>query len=315
MRCLICFIIVTSFQLNQAQARTWLCEEYGYCGGYGGGRSSSSPAQPTANSSISINPAAVPTHDTYGVDALYFKGTFDLAIVKGLGRVGAALSPTNNEETFFGVPAIESDEELFDRKFLTEKYKSEKVTLATAFNLFKSQSSGLRKFELNLGVAGKYNKLSYLTTGGGGLSGVAGPFTFGYSAYSDSHFEKKNPVYGQMEDFEEIFSIETVSIGIFLNSLAIDYSELRVNSLLNPSKVALTTASLILKKAIISISLRRELSNRLVYNYELEVLEFKKEKSSAFAGLQMTVTDTIRVGVFYNYYLLNELSLGATAFF
>lgn len=250
-----------------------------------------------------------------GLEALYYKGLFDLALVKGLGRVGAAISPSNNEETFFGPPAFEYQDDFLARKVERNKLTSQKVTLATALNVFRNKRSGLKKFELNLGVIGKYNKISSKATGGGGLSGIAGPFTFGYSAYADS-FIPSEEMYDFDPNNETKYNVETFSAGIFLNSLALDFSEQRIYPQGGAeAKVSMMTGSLLLKKAILTLSFRKEISTRPYYNYDLETIEYPEEKHETFAGVQYAATKNIMVGAFYNYYLLHEISLGVTAFF
>lgn len=296
------------------QAKTWLCETYDICRS-GSRPNSSAPAQPTTNSTININPAAVPTAKTTGVEALYYKGLFDFALVKGLGRVGAAISPSNTEETFFGPPGFEIPEEYGQRKSEGNKLPSQKVALASAFNIYSNKKNGLKKFELNLGVMGKYNKISYKVSPGGGLSGIAGPFTFGYSAYSDSFIWNKE-AFDADPNLEILYNVETYSAGIFLDSVAIDYSELRIYPKdARDSKVSMLTGSLLLKDGIITLSWRKEISDRYAFNFTTHMLEERREKEDVFGGVQWAATKNIMVGAFYNYYLLHEISLGVTAFF
>ncbi len=114
--------------------------------------SSSSPAYPSKNSQIRINPSAVPVEKGFGVEAIVFQGGADLALVKGLGRVGAAVSPSNGEETFFGPPGPESDQDYLLRMQDKNKYNSQKVALATAFSVYSNKRSGLKRLNLSLGV-------------------------------------------------------------------------------------------------------------------------------------------------------------------
>lgn len=308
------FSFIFLFLSSQAQAKTWLCETYDICRS-GSRPNTSAPAQPTTNSSISINPAAVPTAETTGIETLYYKGLFDFALVRGLGRVGAAISPSNSEETFFGPPGFELSEDYGWRKSQRNKLHSQKVALATAFNIYSNKKRGLKKFDLNLGMMGKYNKISYRVSPGAGLSGIAGPFTFGYSAYSDSFVWGKD-AFDADPRLEVLYNVETYSAGIFLDSVAIDYSELRIYPKdYADSKVSMLTGSLLLKNAIITASWRREISDRYDYNFSQERLEERREKEDIFAGAQLAATKNIMVGAFYNYYLLHEFSLGVTAFF
>lgn len=298
-----------------------------YCGHFKGNRSSSSPAYPSTNASININPSAVPTDKGLGVETIHFKGEWDFALVKGLGRVGAAISPSNNEETFFGPPGFELPEDFLRRKEKQLKYPSQKFTLATAFNIFDNKKKGLQRFELNLGVVGKYNRFTSTVLPGGGLSGVFGPITFGYSVYRDS-YQLDYARYGLDWKPEIRYTVETYSLGLSLNSLALDYSVLRLDSDDDDSHhsgshhdndevpiVSVATASLILRRAIATVSIRQEISDRPVYNSETRSLETKKVKGEIFGGAQVAVTEFLMLGAFYNYYVLREISVGATLFF
>jgi hypothetical protein len=72
---------------------------------------------------------------------------------------------------------------------------------------------------------------------------------------------------------------------------------------------------LLLKKAIFTASMRRELSDRPYYSSTNQTLETKHEKNETFLGVQVVANKNIMVGMFYNYYLMREYSLGLTAFF
>jgi hypothetical protein len=234
--------------------------------------------------------------------------------VRGLGRVGAAISPSNSEETFFGPPAFEDEFAFFERKIDGKKLPTQKYTLATAVNLFTNKRSGLKRFDFNLGAIAKYNKIDHEVSGGGGLSGVAGPFTFGYAAYSDSYVQDE--VQYEIDKSTRINStVETYSVGLFLESLAFDYSRQYIYALDDTAVISIFTGSLLLKKAIITASLRNENSNRPYYNFSTRMLEAKREKNETFGGLQVVAGKHVMVGAFYNYYLLHEFSIGLTAFF
>lgn len=305
-------IFFSSFSAN---AKTWLCENYDVCRSGGSRPNTSAPAQPTANSSININPSAVPTADTVGIEAILYKGLFDFALIKGLGRVGAAISPSNNEETFFGPPGYELEEDYFERKLAQKKLPSQKVVLATAFNVYSNKKNNLKKIEFNLGVLGKYNKISYKVTPGAGLSAIVGPLTLGYSAYADGFIADK-ALYDFDNSNETNYKVETYSVGIFLDSLAVDYSELRIfpkGGL--ESKVSMLTGSLLLKQGIVTLAVRKEVSDRPAFDYDAKTLVSQKEKEDIFGGIQASASKNIMVGAFYNYYLLHEISLGVTAFF
>lgn len=283
-----------------------------FCG-FGPGNASESTGAPTRGSKVRINPSSVPTGKSLGLEFIYFDQSVDFALVKGLGRVGAAISPSNSEETFFGPPGIELPEDLLKRNQDKHKFPAQKVTLASAIGLFNNKHSDLTRFELNVGFMGKYNRLTHAITPGGGLSGVAGPFTFGYSLYRDQT-QLDYGLYGLSQKPVTNYYVETYSVGAFLNSLAIDYSVLRMitNEIATTSVV---TATLLLNRSLVTVAVRRESSNRPAYNYDLARLETKIDKSDIFAGAQYAIFDHLMAGIFYNYYVLREYSVGATLFF
>lgn len=280
------------------------------CGStFGGGYS----GNPSKGSQVKINPSAVPTEKGLGLEALIFKDAPDFAIVKGFGRVGAAISPSNSEETFFGPPGFETDSDLFLRKKNQEKFPNQKITLATAFSLFEKNGSGLGHYSLRLGLMGKYNKETTNVSPGGGLSGVWGPLYFGYSIYDDETLLKQS--YNGNDPSKPLkYQVHTYNVGLFLNSLILDYSNLRLQEPFE-SSVNLFTATLMFKNFIITASKRSEDSARASYNFETEQLETKQIKEDYFGGVQYSVTNNIMLGVLYNYYLLHEASGSVTVFF
>lgn len=86
----------------------------------------SSAGNPSFGNRININPSAIPTEDGTGLEGILYKGTVDFSLVRGTGRVGAAISPSNSEETFFGPPSIEFDSDYFERKLNSDKYQNQK---------------------------------------------------------------------------------------------------------------------------------------------------------------------------------------------
>lgn len=280
------------------------------CGtGVGGSYSSN----PSSNSQIQINPSSVPTEKGFGLEGIFFKGTPDLGIVRGNGRVGAAISPANSEETFFGPPGFENSSDLLYRKMNSEKYPNQKVTLASAFILTEKNGSGFGRYGLKFGLLAKYNKYTENIKPGGGLSGVLGPFTFGYSIYGDETRLNDDLPTEQTLDYQ----VQTYSAGLFLSSLILDYSHLQLGHSSNSitSDVSIFTASLLWKKFIFTASKRIENSPRQTYNYDTRQLESAVSKEDYFGGVQYSVLNKVMVGALYNYYLLREFSVTTTLFF
>lgn len=271
------------------------------------------PSSPAPGTQIKINPSAVPTDKGLGLEAIYFDQEADFAIVRGNGRMGAALSPSNSEETFYGAPGFEMYDDLLVRKQEKDKFPNQKFTLATAISLADKKGTGLRRYSLKAGVMGKYNKLSQNATAGGGVNGALGPFSAGYSLYDDET---------QLEYDSETttlvkYRVQTYNIGVYLNSLILNYSHLYLKTQEEDyiARVHLYTASLTSGKFLFTAALRREDSPAPSYNYETEQLETQKIKDEYFGGLQYSPTRSLTIGVLYNYYLLREYSVTATVFF
>ncbi len=283
-----------------------------FCGYWPGSSSGSGTGSPTRGGKIKINPAAVPVDKGTGVEVILFDGA-DFALVKGFGRVGAGISLSNSEDTFFGAPGLELPEDNLNRHNKQKKFNSQKFTLATAVKVYDNKKNGMKQFEANIGIMGKYNTLTKSILGGTGVSGKAGTFTYGYGLYRDET-QLNYARYGLTEKAVTKFYVETASIGIFLHSVAIDYAVLRmVTNDVWTTKVL--TASLLLKKSILTVASRTEVSPRPYYNSTRKVLEIKEEKKDVFFGAQFNIGKHWMVGLFYNYYTLRELSLGVTAFF
>ena len=260
-----------------------------------------------------MNPSAVPTDDTFGVETIYFKNSFDFALVKGLGRVGAAVSPSNNEETFFGVPAFESAADFLTRMQNGDKYQSQKVTLATGFSILDNRQSGLSRFHLEIGVIGKFNRADSHVLPGAGVSVILGPVTFGYATSLDEFITDSTSIPPSQTVG---FSTETFSAGIYLSSFAIDYSLLKIYAPgLDDYNITLITGSLFLKRWIFTAANRREDSARMAYDFSSRSLVSERIKYNFFGGVQFAITKHLMIDAFYDYYLLDDFSIGATLFF
>lgn len=280
-----------------------------------GGGSSSSPAYPSRNAAIKINPTAVPTAKSWGGELLYYESV-DFAIVKGTGRIGAAISPSNGEETFFGGLGFEEEDVRLERLRDGKKFKSEKYALAAAFDLYSNRGSGLKKMGLTLGLLGKYNSATKSILPGAGLSAALGPLAVGYAAAMDDRLSATpSPLTGEREKLK--YNTETMSAGINLSSVVIDYSHMRIH--LEEERefatISLLTGSLLLNRWILTLAARRESSPRLAYNFDTKEYEEKLDKDETFGGVQFAPTKVLLLGIFHNYYLMREVSLGATLFF
>ncbi|MEK2644314.1 hypothetical protein [Bdellovibrio sp. BCCA] len=258
----------------------------------------------------------MPTDKGFGVEAIYFSGGGDFSLVRGNGRMGAALSPSNSEDTFFGAPGFETTEDFLDRKINKKKFPNQKYTLAAAFDLADRKGSGFNRYSLKLGAMAKYNTLTTAVSPGAGLNGIWGPFAVGYSLYGD---ETQLESGGQKLVIK--YQVQTYNVGLYLNSLILNYANLRLKTAEDSSfgeyiaTVQLYTASLTLGKFILTASKRLEDSDAPAFNYDTEQLETRKIKEEYFGGVQYSLSKNFMLGVLYNYYLLREASATATLFF
>lgn len=288
------------------------CYIKGNCNHSGGGGSSSS--SPSTSNQIRLNPAAVPTEKGFGVESLVYS-TPEWSIVQGLGRAGAAISPANSEETFFGPPAIEYNTDYLQRHIDRVKYSSQKYTLATAVKLVDKWGSGLTQFNLNLGALAKYNKYTTRVTPGIGITGALGPIMFGTSYYLDeTQLDPQLDV--SLRPAPTRYKVQTYNVGLYLSSIVMNYSNLQMTDESgNGSTVSVLTASLLVKRFNFNIAARSENSARSWYNSTTNALETKQIKEDYFAGVQVGLTKYFMLGSFYNYYLLHEFSATGTLFF
>lgn len=282
------------------------------------GARSGSTGNPSTGNQIRINPSAVPTQKGFGLEGIYFNSETDFSIVQGIGRIGAAVSPSNSDETFFGTPGLEITENLLDRKINDKKYPNQKINLATAMVLTEKNRTLFKSYALKLGVMAKYNRLTKNVNLGAGLSGLLGPLTFGYSNYNDESLLD----YGlEGSDPTEIakYRVQTYSVGVSVNSFLLDVSQLRYvdpqYDFAEESSVRIITLSFNYKKFIFTVSDRVENSYRPVYNYETKMLEEQFTKKDSFQAIQYIASKHVTVGLLHNYYLLRELALTATVFF
>ncbi|WP_374029560.1 hypothetical protein [Bdellovibrio bacteriovorus] len=270
-------------------------------------------ASPSPGTQVKINPSAVPTDKGFGLEAIYHSVEPDLSLVRGNGRMGASLSPSNSEETFFGAPGFELSEDLLERKKEQKKYPNQKFTLATAFELAEKNGTGFRRYNLKLGAMAKYNKLTGTVNPGGGISGVLGPIAAGFSAYKD---ETQLTYTGDLKTITK-YNVQTYNVGLYLTSLILNYSHLRLEDEDKTylATVRLYTASLTMGKFILTAAKRTEQSPAPAYNYETETLEIQEIKEEYFGGVQYSLSKNFMMGALYNYYLLREASVTATLFF
>ena len=265
---------------------------------------------PTKSDSVRLNPAEVPFDSVTGIESIYYGGSFDFALVKGLGRVGAAISPSNNQETFFGAPAVETSQDFFYRADARQKYVAPKYTLAGGVSLISKDGEGLRHLDISIGALAKYNKVTGHVKAGGGILAIAGPIWLGASKYQD-----EDVIETQSPNLVFPIDVTVLSGGLATSSVSVDYSILKVDSSLVPSTATVITVTGFIKRAIFTVARRDVDSGKPRFDFNQDILVYDQKKTDYFGGAQYRLAPFLVVGVFYNYYLLHEGSIGATVFF
>lgn len=279
----------------------------------------SSSSSPSTGNQIRINPALVPTQNGLGVEGIYYDSAVDFAIVRGLGRIGAAISPSNSDETYFGTPGFEIAENLLDRKTDKKKFPNQKITLATAMTLVEKNRSALTSYALRLGVMGKYNQLTKHAHMGAGLSGMLGPLVFGVSSYNDES-RVDYSILGSDYTEDKKYRVKTASVGLSFPYVLLDVSQLRYQDpqysfTTDETEVNIATISVNYKKFIVTLSQRREKSYRPVYDYETKTLKYEYQKYDTFQAVQYIASKNVTIGLLHNYYMLREVAFIGTIFF
>ena len=288
-----------------ANTEGFLCHDNNNCGSRG--ILTDRRVGPTKSDSIKLNPAAVPVEQVTGIEVIDYDGSFDVGLVKGLGRIGAALSPTNNDQTFFGAPALEAPTEFLDRMDSRTKYSSGKFTGAVAVSLYSQNGSNLSNVHLQLGLLGRYEENSKHVKPGVGIQGIVGPFYAGVSYLQDELTLSSQPSLNT--------TLNTYSFGLSLDSVLVDYSVLNVGGEFH-STATVATVAVFLGRFILTGARRETKSEeQFFYDFDTRALANVTSQVDFFGGLQLKTTSFLILGVFYNYNLLHEGSLGATVFF
>ena len=277
----------------------------------GSGRSYSrsvGASMPTSSSAFSINPSSMSLDKGWGFEILKFENYYDISFVTGTGRIGAGLSTSQPENTFFGNMASEETSDYQTRIVSGEKFESSKLNLATAVNLYgKAQNSLLA---VNLGVMGIYNKDLKKITPGGGISVELGPLSFGMALVND-YWLDPNATNRYLKQ-----RTITYSLGLKLPFFAIDYALFKNDLDFDPdNNIKIFITSFFFKKWMAIYGSRTETSFRSTYDYETKTFSsLNMEKTNVFLGAQYSVHKYLLLGIFHNYYLLNGYSVGLTLF-
>ncbi|OFZ74757.1 MAG: hypothetical protein A2451_08200, partial [Bdellovibrionales bacterium RIFOXYC2_FULL_39_8] len=217
-------------------------------------------SMPTSSSAFNSNPSALSMDKGFGLELLAAGGTFDFSAVSGTGRVGAGITTSMPENTFFGNTTSENPIDYATRIEDGEKFQSKKYNLAGAMNLYGKKQNSV--FNLNAGTMVVYNKDTKKSTFGGCGSVSLGPISFGMATLSDywQHYDIYLP---EQEIGDPVkYPILSTSWGLKLPFLAMDYTKL-VNKVPDHEfTVTIFTVGIYYKSWIFTYSKRTELSER-----------------------------------------------------
>lgn len=331
-----CLIFLLTFLTFQVEAKVIsICDQFpDVCSNVR--RNQSRPANssmPTQSSAVFTNPAAVSTDRGFGIETINYNGDSQIGIVSGTGRVGAAISNNPSEETFFGNGVQEDILAYRARWFEKEKYQSDKLVLSGAMNLFgKKKKKGL---QMDVGVS--YRQINDIDTtyiGGGVALNWSRILSFSYAEFRDAYVKDYRgkealscDVSGNCQEvlftndpanlYEKHFQVRNYVVGFNYRNWSFDYSWFTTTDIDSNDKayVKIFNMSYYYKKWMFTYGTREEESPRESYDPDDEKMVNEKFKYDGFLGAQYAVGNHFVIGLFNNYYLLNEWTLGVTFFF
>jgi hypothetical protein len=279
---------------------------------------SSGGSQPSSSGGFSFNPSSIPTDKGIGLEVLSYYGDQDFAIVSGTGRVGAAISASSYEDSFFGNMSYESAAKYLERKKAGKKFVNNKYNLATAIKLYDNKKKKLKAFNFNLGVIGKFNDDTDHFNWGAGLSLNVSVLSFGVTRYKDD-YQYLDDNYTPEIKFFERYTVDTYTVGVKLPHLIVDYTyltnEFDYYGTLYVDKIYLLSGTLFYKKWMFTYGHRKETSYRPEYDYSEKDLDTEQDKYETFMGIQYNAHKYITIGLYSNYYLNRAYTVSPTAFF
>lgn len=285
-------------------------------------RRTSNLSLPSPATAANLNPANVSVDRGFGGEVLVQPNNpLQFNLVGGSGRFGGALISPTLENSFFGVRAPELDENFLERNKEKKRFDPKKLNFALAGRIFREKNYGL-----DFGILLKRHSEVKIIRPGLGLSGRAGPFTFGASQYKDDFwldFKHTNmagtsipysTLYGK-DSYHESYRVTTVSAGVKLWNLSLDAGEITTDKYQftkDKAKIRIYSASLAWNNFLFNFGQRRE--DSFTPKFKDDVLKYSRIKKANYAGVQYSWWRPLVVGVHYNYFLLNEVSATFTIF-
>jgi len=288
---------------------------------------------PSVNSAAFNNPAAISLSRGLGIETIHYGGESQVGIITGTGRVGAAISNFPNDGTFFGNSPVEDNYSYRMRKVDGEKFKEDKLVLAGGFNLFGAKQKKGIQADVGL-MYRKNNELDESFYGGGLTISINKFLSFGYASYNDVHYKDlRNQIVDIVNDdgtviegvplgnsniylFDNRFSVYSYTAGLKFSNIAFDYIKFITkfeDNAFEDKISSIYNISYFYKTWIFSYG--RRLDEGITDVYEDKKFILEEDYLESFIGAQYAANGGFIIGGFYNYYLLNELSVGLTYFF
>jgi hypothetical protein len=288
---------------------------------------------PNSSSAAINNPSSLSMEKGFGIESIFYNGNSKVGLITGSGRIGAAISQSPTQESFFSNMAFETSNVYRQRRVENMLHKPEdSYSFSLAANIFgKKKRKGLQ-FDLGL-IAKRNGQADQNFLGAGGTLSYNKVISFGYAQYKDIFYEDlrnqtinlydtngndlgettypDNPLY--LTDINLL--VETFIWSLKYGNFAFDHLTIKTtyeDDIIDPTYIKIFNTSVFYKKWIFTYGMREEESYREAYSDE--VFKSEKFKHDGFLGIQYAIGKSALIGFFSNYYLLNEVSLGLVIF-
>ena len=305
----ILILLFTAIFYSETSNAQKLCEQFKFVScpdSFNGSRNTSSASLPLNSAAMTSNPASMTVDRGFGAEIIKYRSYYDINLISGTGVIGSGFSTTNNEGSFFGNIPIEDINLYKARKINGDKYKSDKYTGVFAVNLYGKKKKNSDRVTVNLGLIGKYNQVTSQYKRGLGLSLGLGPLSLGAARINDDYMDSSNQ---QIKEY----TTTSATAGVKVANVAFDFTYLK-NDTETFSRVRLYTATVFLKNLMFSYGVRKEQTPYPKYLPDTQTFDDDAPNEDTFMGLQYIMDKRFLANLFYNYYLLNELSLGISFF-
>lgn len=288
---------------------------------------------PNSTTAALNNPSSLSMEKGFGIESIFFNANTKIGLVTGSGRIGAAISQTPTQESFFSNIAFENTYSYRQRKIEKLLYKpDDSYAFSFAANIFgKKKRKGL---QLDLGLIAKRNgQADRNFIGGGATLSFNKVISFGYARYDDTYYEDLRDVtlteyntngdeVGDIVFPDDPSAITDIDLTVETYIWSLKYGNIAFDHLtiktifdapnIDTSYVKVFNTSIFYNKWIFTYGMREEESFREDYKDEEFITE--KFKYDTFMGAQYAFGKNALIGLFSNYYLLNEWTMGLVIF-